>query len=84
MENLLIRSQPCPECGTEMLWTQNAWQTGDTGVAAYRCLNGHLIDPAETRQCPACGVHDTVLLGEEAGRGQFKCSRCSTAFAFPH
>jgi ssDNA-binding Zn-finger/Zn-ribbon topoisomerase 1 len=84
MENLLIRSQPCPECGTEMLWTQNAWQTGDLGVAAYRCLNGHLMDPAETRQCPACGVHDTVLLGDEAGRQQFKCSRCSTSFAFPH
>jgi endogenous inhibitor of DNA gyrase (YacG/DUF329 family) len=84
MENLLIRSQPCPECGTEMLWTQNAWPTGDTAVAAYQCLNGHLTDPAETRQCPACGVHDTVLLGEGAGRPQFKCNRCSTTFAFPH
>jgi len=84
MENLLIRSQPCPECGTDMLWTQNAWQTGDTGCAAYRCLNGHLLDPAQTRQCPSCGVHDTVALGENNGREQFRCSRCSTTFTFPH
>ena len=81
MENLLIRSKPCPECGADMLWTQNAWQTG---AAAYRCLNGHLIDPADTRQCPACGVHDTVLLDEGDGRKEFQCSRCSTTFTFPH
>jgi endogenous inhibitor of DNA gyrase (YacG/DUF329 family) len=84
MENLLIRTQPCPECGTDMLWTQNAWQAGDVGVAAYRCLNGHLLDPAETRQCPACGVHDSVMLDDSGGRQQFQCSRCSTTFAFPH
>jgi ssDNA-binding Zn-finger/Zn-ribbon topoisomerase 1 len=84
MENLLIRSQPCPECGAEMLWSQNAWKTGDTGAAAYRCEQGHLIDPALTRQCPACGVHDTVRLGESDGREQFKCSRCQEAFTFPH
>lgn len=84
MENVLIRSQPCPECGAEMLWTQNAWKTGDTGSAAYRCEQGHLIDPALTKQCPACGIHDTVLLGESDGREQFKCSRCREAFTFPH
>jgi len=90
MENLLIRSQPCPDCGSEMLWTQNAWktgetgETGETGVAAYRCLNGHVVNPAHTKQCPSCGVHDTVLLGESDGHQQFKCARCGKAFAFPH
>lgn len=84
MENTLVRSRPCPECGAEMLWTQNAWKTGDTGAAAYRCLNGHAIDPADTRQCPACGIHDTVRLEDADGRAQFRCNRCGDAFTFPH
>ena len=59
MENTLVRSKPCAECGAEVLWTQNAWKSGSTGSAAYRCVNGHVIDPTQTRQCPNCGVHDT-------------------------
>jgi hypothetical protein len=43
-----------------MLWTQNTWAAGDNRAAAYRCLNGHVLDPSMTRECPACGVHDTV------------------------
>ena len=84
MENTIIRSQPCPQCGADMLWTQNAWKVGEVGSAAYRCPNGHLIDPGQTRQCPSCGVHDTVPLEESDGRQQFRCARCHTAFAFPH
>src|SRR4051812_1390134 len=59
VENTLVRSKPCPVCGAAVLWTQNAWKSGDTGFAAYRCLTGHVIDPTQTRQCPNCGVHDT-------------------------
>jgi endogenous inhibitor of DNA gyrase (YacG/DUF329 family) len=79
MDNTLVRSIPCPECGAEMIWTQNAWKTGDTGRAAYRCLNGHAVDPALTRQCPACGIHDTMPdAGSEHGR--FRCNRCGEVF----
>jgi predicted RNA-binding Zn-ribbon protein involved in translation (DUF1610 family) len=81
-ENTLIRSVPCPECGAEMLWTQNAWRTGDTANAAYRCLNGHVVDPATTKQCPACGLHDTILL-DEADGPQHRCLRCGKAFQVP-
>ena len=36
MENTMVRSSgQCSECGAEMLWTQNAWKTGETGQAAY-------------------------------------------------
>jgi hypothetical protein len=66
-----------------MLWTQNAWKVGDTGSAAYVCLGGHTIDPAETRQCPKCGVHDTLLLGEGEGRQQFRCAQCGESFTYP-
>jgi hypothetical protein len=66
-----------------MLWTQNAWQAGDAASAAFRCVNGHVIDPSTTRQCPACGVHDTALLGEAGGRQQFQCSRCGEPFMYP-
>jgi predicted RNA-binding Zn-ribbon protein involved in translation (DUF1610 family) len=62
-DNTLIRLEACLECGGEMLWTQNAWRAGDTAGAAYRCANGHVIDPALTRQCPSCGVHDTTRVG---------------------
>lgn len=84
MENTLVRTRPCAECGAEVLWTQNAWKSGDSGAAAYRCLNGHVIDPAQTRQCPACGVHDTERLADANGLEQFQCRRCGTAFTFPH
>lgn len=83
MNNSLTRSSGCPECGSEMLWTQNAWKTGDSGKAAYRCENGHVIDPSLTPQCPACGIHDTVLAGEREGRQQFHCPRCSEDFTVP-
>ena len=83
MENTLIRTSPCPECGLQMLWTQNARKTGDTGQAAYRCENGHVVNPALTPQCPACGVHDTELLGERDSRQQFRCARCSKEFEYP-
>jgi hypothetical protein len=66
-----------------MVWTQNAWKPGDVAQAAYRCLNNHVLDPVATRQCPACGVHDTISVGEKDGREQFRCARCSSAFAFP-
>src|SRR5688572_16849398 len=83
MENTIVRSEPCPDCGSEMLWTQNAWPAGSEQSAAYRCLNGHLLDPSTTRQCPACGVHDTTLVGSSGGRQEFRCERCGEAFTFP-
>ena len=82
MTNTLIRSQPCPECGADMLWTQNAWP-GDSVRAAYRCANGHVTDPALTRQCPNCGVHDTVWVGVADNTHQHRCLRCDTAFQAP-
>ena len=60
-ENTLIRAVPCTTCGAQLLWTQNAWHAGGQASAAYVCRNGHVVDPAETRQCPACGVHDTEV-----------------------
>ena len=83
MNNVMVRSSPCGECGAELLWTQNAWKVGDTGHAAYCCENGHVVDPAVTRQCPACGLHDTVLLGDKDGRQQFRCAACREAFEWP-
>ena len=83
MENTLLRSSPCPECGGEMLWTQNAWKTGVTGRAAYRCLTGHVVDPSTTRQCPACGVHDTAPVADQGGVAQARCARCHVQFAVP-
>lgn len=82
MENTLIRSHLCAECGAQMLWTQNAWKTGETGRAAYRCENDHVLDPLHTRQCPACGIHDTLLLTETDDRQEFRC-RCGNVFHFP-
>jgi predicted RNA-binding Zn-ribbon protein involved in translation (DUF1610 family) len=85
MENTIIRSTFCPDCGAEMMWTQNAWHAdneGETG-AAYRCLRGHVLDPSTTRQCPACGVHDTTLISTTSGRQDFRCARCGQAFTFP-
>ena len=82
-ENTLIRSEPCPECGADMLWTQNAWKTGETGQAAYSCQNGHVVDPSLTPQCPACGIHDTVLLADEGGQKEYRCTRCAERFRLP-
>ena len=81
MTDGITRSQPCPECGAEIIWTQNAWPPD--GSAAYRCANGHVIDPATTRQCPKCGVHDTRMLSDVGGRQQFRCEQCGEAFAMP-
>jgi predicted RNA-binding Zn-ribbon protein involved in translation (DUF1610 family) len=83
MESPIKRSAPCPDCGAEMLWTQNAWHADTETRAAYRCRNGHALDPSMTRQCPACGQHDTTLMDDAEGRQQFRCSRCGQIFAFP-
>lgn len=82
--NTLIRSEGCPSCGARMLWTQNAWPTGNDLItaAAYRCDNGHLMDPDATRQCPVCGVHDTHLAERrQSERDVFRCNRCHHVFA---
>jgi endogenous inhibitor of DNA gyrase (YacG/DUF329 family) len=83
MDNIMVRSSPCPECGADMLWTQNAWKSADSGRAAYQCQNGHLLDPSLTRQCPDCGIHDTVLLDDRDGHQQFRCARCAATFEMP-
>jgi predicted RNA-binding Zn-ribbon protein involved in translation (DUF1610 family) len=82
MENTIVRSVNCPECGAELVWSQNAWSADHTS-AAYRCLNGHVLDPSTTRQCPACGVHDTALLKTASGVQHFRCARCGNSFTFP-
>ncbi len=85
-ENTLIRSLPCEICGARMLWTQGAWtESGDVSGdqfarAAYRCDNGHVLDPTVTPQCPNCGVHDT---GRLESTGACKCHRCQASFAAP-
>jgi tRNA(Ile2) C34 agmatinyltransferase TiaS len=83
MENTLVRSSRCPECHGEMMWTQNSWKAGDSAQAAYSCQNGHVVAPSVTPQCPACGIHDTVLLSAEGGREHFRCTRCTEAFQLP-
>ena len=77
--NVLLRVEPCAECGGMMLWTQNAWAHGDNRAAAYQCPNGHVIDPATTRQCPRCGVHDTSV-DPSKGDGARECHRCGNKF----
>ena len=85
-ENTLIRSVPCEICGARMLWTQAAWNDAangggaDIARAAYRCDNGHVLDPANTPQCPNCGVHDT---GRLESTGACKCHRCHASFPAP-
>jgi hypothetical protein len=80
----LRRSSPCVECGSMMLWTQNAWASGDNRAAAYRCMNGHVLDPQLTRECPSCGVHDTsVIEGSPAGQVGHLCHACGERFATP-
>jgi len=83
MENTLVRTEPCAACGAKMLWTQNAWPPDRQVEGAYRCPNGHVIDPDATRQCPNCGIHDTSALGEAEGTARFSCHRCGTTFTFP-
>jgi hypothetical protein len=84
LTNTLIRSEPCRDCGAEVLWTQNAWQVDGRVGAAYRCTNGHVIDPALTRQCPDCGVHDTVRIAVlEDNKQQCRCLRCDKTFEAP-
>lgn len=89
-DNTLIRSGPCPTCNGAMLWTQNIWpiepaETDDAGLqlkrAAYCCLNGHMLDPATTRQCPACGIHDTDIQERAQDQIRVKCNRCDTEFS---
>lgn len=83
MDNDLVRSQPCARCGAQMLWTQAAWRSDEGTAAAYRCLNGHVLDPATTRQCPQCGFHDTEVLNETGGRQRCRCFRCGHEFQVP-
>ena len=83
MENTLVRTERCQQCGGVMLWTQNVWPTGDTYSAAYQCPNGHLADPELTRQCPRCGIHDTELTEVVEGRQRFTCQRCGEGFQIP-
>ena len=80
MENTLRRTEPCPTCGSEMLWTQNAWPPDAHRDAAYRCDNGHVADPETTRQCPKCGIHDTKRVTDAEGGERFRCFRCDTSF----
>ena len=64
-----------------MLWTQNAWAQGENRSAAYRCMNGHVLDPAMTHPCPNCGVHDTRIVEEAAeGPRACECKACGTRF----
>jgi hypothetical protein len=85
-DNTLIRSVACERCDAPMLWTQAAWADGTTVAgapvtrAAYRCLNGHVLDPADTPQCPACGIHDTA---RAESVDEFRCRRCHAAFSVP-
>ena len=65
-----------------MLWTQNVWAHGDSRAAGYRCLNGHVLDPSTTRECRACGVHDTRIV-ESSDNGQTTthlCNACGARF----
>jgi hypothetical protein len=87
-ENTLIRSVGCEQCGARMLWTQGAWPDSSgpgqaaTARAAYQCDNGHVLDPAETPQCPNCGLHDTTRAVEKS-EASFQCQRCRASFEFP-
>jgi predicted nucleic acid-binding Zn ribbon protein len=63
-----------------MLWTQNAWAQGDNRAAAYRCMNGHVLDPAMTRECPKCGVHDTQIVEQAREAAACVCNACGARF----
>jgi hypothetical protein len=52
----LIRNEPCPKCGSYMIWTPKVWRVERDGaaeperVAAYVCENptcGIALDPAK-------------------------------------
>jgi hypothetical protein len=60
MRHSFIRNEPCPQCGSFMLWTMNAWRVrgwkspgvvrreDEQWTAAYRCENpvcGKVLDP---------------------------------------
>jgi hypothetical protein len=80
----LRRSSPCPECGTMMLWTQNAWASGDNRAGAYRCMNGHVLDPLLTCECPSCGLHDTSIVeGPPTVQIDHICHACGNTFSTP-
>ena len=79
--NTLLRSEPCAQCGGQMLWTQNAWGEGEHRSAAYQCVNGHVDDPSTTRECPVCGVHDTRALETTDGDQIHLCNACGERFA---
>ena len=81
--NVLLRSEPCAECGEMMLWTQNAWTHGDSRAAAYRCLNGHVLDPATTRECPTCGLHNTRVVESGDDQSGHVCNSCGARFDVP-
>jgi hypothetical protein len=48
--------------------------------AAYRCLRGHVIDPATTPQSPACRIHDTLPRGA-VGSTDLICQPCAETFS---
>jgi hypothetical protein len=73
----LIRSQPCPKCGSYMIWTENAWKEKSAGPggdpatvprhAAYVCENpvcGLVLDPAKSPR----EAQPTGTAGGPAGR----------------
>ena len=80
-ENTLVRSEPCLTCGAMVLWTQSAWIDADAtpavSRAAYKCVNGHLVDPKQTPQCPECGIHDTAAASSP---DHYRCRRCGAIF----
>jgi hypothetical protein len=76
----LLRSEPCARCGGQMFWTQNAWAQGENRSAAYQCVNGHVEDPATTRECPVCGLHDTRTLEPTDGDQIHLCNACGERF----
>src|SRR3954462_8952255 len=57
--NVLLRTEPCAECGGMMLWTQNAWAHGNNRAAAHQFRNAQWIDPPDTDKSPQWGVHTT-------------------------
>jgi hypothetical protein len=52
-------------------------------TAAYRCVNGHVVDPATTRQRPVVACMRPKIVGSaEAATLEFRCLRCVTTFTF--
>jgi transposase-like protein len=47
-------------------------------------MNGHVIDPEVTRECPSCGMHDTGVLGlSSAEQTHHICHVCTARFSRP-